>query len=83
MPSYQGKVSPETHDYITYFSDDYEAIMDSSGVAKFPAVAPGRYNFSLRLPNGFRTYSRFTDVFNPYTSPVGPLCASDDAYPYS
>jgi tetratricopeptide (TPR) repeat protein len=90
LPNSQGlraflsrKVSPETHDLITYFSDEYEAIMDSSGYARFPAVAPGLYNFSLRLPSGFRTYWRFTDVFNPYTTQIGPICASDDAYPYS
>jgi hypothetical protein len=77
------KVAPETHDYITYFSEDYEAILDSSGVARFPAVTPGLYNFSLLLPNGFHTYWRFTDVFNPYTTQIGPVCATTDTYRHS
>ena len=77
------KVSPETHDYITYFSEDYEATLDSLGIARFPAVAPGLYNFSILLPNGFHTYWRFTDVFNPYTTQIGPVCATTDTYRHS
>jgi hypothetical protein len=77
------RVAPETHDLITYFSEDYEAILDSSGVARFPPVAPGRYNFSLRLPNGFHTYWRLIATFSPYTTEIGPVCAAHDTYPYS
>jgi tetratricopeptide (TPR) repeat protein len=74
-------VAPATHDYITYFSEDYAATLDATGTATFPAVAPGTYNFSLLLPSGFHTYWRWADYgFNPYTERIGPLCDTGDDF---
>jgi tetratricopeptide (TPR) repeat protein len=78
------KVAPETHDYITYFSEDYAATLDSSGVATFPAVAPGLYNFSLLQRDGFHNYFRYTNPrFDPYTASVSPLCNASGVFDYS
>jgi tetratricopeptide (TPR) repeat protein len=78
------KVAPETHDYITYFSEDYADILDSSGMARFPSVAPGLYNFSLLQRDSFHSYFRYTiPRFNPYTATVSPLCNASEVFDYS
>jgi tetratricopeptide (TPR) repeat protein len=77
------KVAPETHDYITYFSQDYAANLDANGIATFKNVVPGVYNFSLLQRDGFHTYWRKTDPFNPYTETVPPICGGSDWFYFS
>ena len=77
------KVAPETHDYITYFSQDYVADLDANGIATFKNVVPGVYNFSLLQRDGFHTYWRKTDPFNPYTETVSPICGGTDWFYFS
>jgi hypothetical protein len=84
LPAWLSKtVAPTTHDYITRFSQDYQAKLDAKGVATFPSVAPGTYNFSLLLSTGVRTYWRASDPFNPYTERISPLCGGSETFDYT
>jgi tetratricopeptide (TPR) repeat protein len=74
------KVAPETHDYITSFSQEYQATLDGNGAVTFHGVAPGKYNFSIVLRNGYHTYFRYTNPFNPYTATVSPLCGASETF---
>jgi hypothetical protein len=77
-------VAPDSHDYITSFSEEYATDLDATGTATFPAVAPGKYNFSLLLPSGFHTYWRYTSPrFDPYTAVSQPLCGASEVFVYT
>jgi hypothetical protein len=77
-------VAPDSHDYITYFSEEYTTDLNATGTATFSAVAPGKYNFSLLLPSGFHTYWRYTSPrFDPYTAMIPPLCGATEVFIHS
>ena len=71
-----GMVRPPDADY---FSDDYVRCVDAQAIATFQNVVPGVYNFSLLQRDGFHTYWRKTDPFNPYTETGSPHLWRDSA----
>ncbi len=70
---------------IGYFSDNYYARLDGSGIFTFRQVAPGNYNLSELRADGSQWYWSDRDSGNVYTISGGPLCTLDigEDYPYA